>query len=174
MSNQENSFVGFEYMEVPAKRSMESMYVDSYRSFGWVFEGPSAREESGDTVKLIFKRERRLRGQAELTRLQRQFESCAREIEALERSRTTAASIAAFTIGLAGTALLGGAVFAYLNGLLPMMVSLAVPGVLGWIIPYFSYQKLRQRREKQLSPLIEQKFDEIYTLCEQGCRLLTA
>ena len=64
MSNQENSFVGFEYMEVPAKRSMESMYVDSYRSFGWVFEGPSAREESGDTVKLRFKRERRLRGQA--------------------------------------------------------------------------------------------------------------
>ena len=174
MSNQENSFVGFEYMEVPAKRSMESMYVDSYRSFGWVFEGPSAREESGDTVKLRFKRERRLRGQAELTQLQRQFESCAREIEALERSRTTAASIAAFTIGLTGTALLGGAVFAYLNGLLPMMVSLAVPGFLGWIIPYFSYQKLRQRREKQLSPLIEQKYDEIYTLCEQGCRLLTA
>ena len=55
-----------------------------------------------------------------------------------------------------------------------MMVSLAVPGFLGWIIPYFSYQKLRQRREKQLSPMIEQKYDEIYTLCEQGCRLLTA
>ena len=174
MSNQENSFVGFEYMEVPAKRSMESMYVDSYRSFGWVFEGPSAREESGDTVKLRFKRERRLGAQAELTRLQRHSETCALETEALERSRTTAASIAAFTIGLTGTALLGGAVFAYLNGLLPMMVSLAVPGFLGWIIPYFSYQKLRQRREKQLSPLIEQKYDEIYTLCEQGCRLLTA
>ena len=174
MSNQENSFVGFEYMEVPAKRSMESMYVDSYRSFGWVFEGPSAWEESGDTVKLRFKRERRLRGQAELTGLQRQSESCAREIEALERTRSTPASIAAFTIGLTGTALLGGAVFAYLNGLLPMMVILAVPGFLGWIIPYFSYQKLRQRREEQLAPMIEQKYDEIYTLCEQGCRLLTA
>ena len=174
MSNQENSFVGFEYMEVPAKRSMESMYVDSYRSFGWVFEGPSAREESGDTVKLIFKRERRLRGQAELTRLQRQFESCARESEARERTRTTAASIAAFTIGLAGTAFLGGAVFAYLNGLLPLMVVLAVPGFLGWIAPYFCYQKIRQRRTEQVSPIIEQKNDEICSVCEQGCRLLTA
>ena len=174
MENTHGGRNNLEYLCIHAPADMRKTYIDGYRSFGWVFEGPSAREESGDTVKLIFKRERRLRGQAELTRLQRQFESCAREIEALERSRTTAASIAAFTIGLAGTALLGGAVFAYLNGLLPMMVSLAVPGVLGWIIPYFSYQKLRQRREKQLSPMIEQKFDEIYTLCEQGCRLLTA
>ena len=29
MTNLEFSFVGFEYMEVPAKRSMESLYVDS-------------------------------------------------------------------------------------------------------------------------------------------------
>lgn len=174
MTNQENGFVGFEYLEVPAKRTMESLYVDSYRSFGWVFEGPSAREESGDTVKLIFKRERRLRGQAELTRLQRQFEACAREIEALERSKTSAASIAAFTIGLAGTAFLGGSVFAYLNGMLPLMVLLAVPGFLGWIAPYFCYRKMRLRRDAQVAPIIEEKNDEIYTVCQQGFRLLTA
>lgn len=43
MTNQENSFVGFEYMEVPAKRSMESLYVDSYRNFGWEYEGTPNR-----------------------------------------------------------------------------------------------------------------------------------
>lgn len=165
-------FVGFEYLEVPAKRSMESLYVDSYENFGWEFEGESPKTGEGDSVTIKFKRDRKIRNKAELTRLQRQFEACAHEIEALQRSRTTTATIAAFSIGLVGTAFLGGAMFAYLHGLLPLMVILAVPGFLGWIIPYFCYQKLRRNREQQITPLIEQKNDEIYTVCEQGCRLL--
>ena len=64
--------------------------------------------------------------------------------------------------------------FAYLNGLLPLMVILAVPGFLGWIAPYFCYQKIQRRRAEQTAPIIEQKNDEIYSVCEQGCRLLTA
>ena len=174
MANPEHGFVGFEYLEVSAKRSMESMYVDGYRNFGWKFEGASAQEVGSGAVRLKFKRDRRIPSKAELTRLQRQFDACALEIEALERSRTTAAAIAAFTIGLAGTAFLGGAVFAYLSGLLPLMVILAVPGFLGWIAPYFCYQKIQRRRAEQIAPIIEQKNDEIYSVCEQGCRLLTA
>ncbi len=174
MANPEHGFGGFEYLEVSAKRSMESMYVDGYRNFGWEFEGASAQEAGSGAVRLKFKRDRRIPSKAELTRLQRQFEACALEIEALERSKTTAAAIAAFTIGLAGSAFLGGAVFAYLNGLLPLMVILAVPGFLGWIAPYFCYQKIQRRRAEQTAPIIEQKNDEIYSVCEQGCRLLTA
>ena len=167
MSEKENGYVGFEYMEVPAARSMESMYVDSYTSFGWKFEGSSAGQEGSERIRLKFKRDRKLRNKAELTRLQRQF-------EALERSKTTAASIAAFSIGLVGSAFLGGAVFAYLAGSLPLMVVLAIPGFLDWIVPYFCYRKLCSSRERQIIPLVEQKNDEIYAVCEQGCRLLNA
>ena len=174
MMNNEKGFVGFEYMEVPAKRRMESLYVDSYENFGWEFEGEAAQEGHSEEITMKFKRDRKLRNKAELTRLQRQFEACAHEIETLERSRTTTASIAAFSVGLAGTAMLGGAMFAYLHGLLPLMVVLAIPGFLGWMLPYFCYQRLRQKRERQIAPLIEQKHDEIYTVCEQGCRLLSA
>ena len=174
MSNQENSFVGFEYLEVCAKRGMESMYVDSYHSFGWVYEGTSDPENGSGAVTLQFKRDRRLRSSAELTRLQRQFEACAHEIEALDRSRSTTAAIAALTIALAGTAFLGGAMLACLNGLLPLAILLAAPGLLGWIIPYFCYQKIWQRKTAQVAPLIEQKTDELHTACEQGYRLLTA
>ena len=174
MANPEHGFVGFEYLEVSAKRSMESMYVDGYRNFGWKFEGASAQEAGSGAVRLKFKRDRRIPSKAELTRLQRQFEACAHEIEALERSKTTAASIAAFPIGLVGSAFLGGAVFAYLAGSLPLMVVLAIPGFLGWIVPYFCYRKLCSSRERQIIPLVEQKNDEIYAVCEQGCRLLNA
>lgn len=172
MKNQENSFVGFEYMEVPTKRSMESFYVDSYQNFGWEYEENRTDEAQGDTVTLKFKRDRKICNKAELTRLQRQFEACAHEIEALERSKTTTATIAAFTIGLVGTALLGGSMFAYLNGLMMLMVVLAIPGFLGWILPYFCYQKIRSSRTEQIKPLIDQKNDEIYQVCEQGCHLL--
>lgn len=173
MSERENGYVGFEYMEVPARRSMESLYVDSYENFGWAFEGDAAQEGS-DRVTIKFKRDRKIRNKAELTRLQRQFEVCAHEIEALERSKTTTATIAAFVIGLIGTAFLGGAVFAYLSEFMSLMVILAIPGFLGWIIPYFCYQKIRSNRERQIIPLVEQKNDEIYAVCEQGCRLLNA
>lgn len=173
MSEKENGYVGFEYMEVPSKRNMESLYVDSYENFGWAFEGDAAQEGS-DRVTLKFKRDRKLRNKAELTRLQRQFEACVHEIEALERSKTTTATIAAFSIGLVGTAFLGGAMFAYLAEMLPLMVVLAIPGFLGCIVPYFCYQKLCRKREAQIAPLIDQKNDEIYTVCEQGCRLLNA
>ena len=64
--------------------------------------------------------------------------------------------------------------FSYLNGMLPLMVILAVPGFLGWIIPCFCYKKLQRTKAAQIAPIIEQKNDEIYAVCEQGCRLLTA
>lgn len=173
MTNQGKEFVGFDYMEVPARGTMASMYVDSYRNFGWECEGMSGETEDG-TVTLMFKRDRKIRNKAELSRLQGHFEACAHEIESLERSKTTAATIAAFTIGVVGTVFLGGAVFAYLGGMLLMMVILAVPGFLGWIAPYFSYRRIFQRKSEQILPLIEQKIDEIYGVCEQGSRLLTA
>lgn len=167
-----NQFVGFEYLEVPAKSSKESLYVDSYRNFGWEYEGEAAAGEKEGKVRLKFKRDRKIRNKAELSRLQRQFEACAREIETMERSETTMASIAAFSIGLVGTALLGGAMFSYLAGMLPLMVVLAVPGFIGWIIPYFCYQKLRRSRSQQIAPFVEQKMEEIYEVCQRGCSLL--
>ena len=170
--NEQMHYIGYEYKQVTAETGLRSLWRDGLENFGWSFEGDAAQEGRGGAVTLKFKRDRKFRNQAELTRLQRQFEACAHEIESLERSRTTRASITAFSIGLAGTALLGGAMFAYLQGLLPLMVLLAVPGFLGWVLPYFCYQRLRRRREQQIAPLIEQKSDEIYAVCEQGCRLL--
>ena len=59
MTEKENGFVGFEYMEIPAKRSMESMYADSYGNFGWEFEGSSLQENTGDSITMKFKRDRK-------------------------------------------------------------------------------------------------------------------
>lgn len=172
MSDTSKNFVGYEYMETTVKHSMEPLYADSYQSFGWQVEGSSMQEGKPGQVSLKLKRDRKFRSKAELTRLQRQFESCAHEIETLERSKTLVASTVAYAIGLVGTAFLGCAMFAYLNNLLPLMIVLAVPGFLGWILPYFCYQKVKQNKTAQVTPMIDQKQDEIYAVCEHASGLL--
>lgn len=102
------SFIGYEYKSLTVNRRMESVYADGYQNFGWKLEDVSAPLTAGGALSMKFKRDRKIRNKAELTRLQRQFEACADEIVELERSKTVAASITAYIIGLIGTAFMAG------------------------------------------------------------------
>jgi len=169
--NNEN-FIGYEYKEITVDRDKEGVYADGYPNFGWQLEGGSSPFFGLANVSLKFKRDRRIRNKAELTRLQRQFETNVDEIEKLEQSKTTTAQIAAFTIGLVGTAAMAGSVFAFLAGMTPLCIVLAVPAFIGWALPYFSFVKLRNKRAAAVSPLIEQQYDSIYDVCERAHGLL--
>ena len=168
-----DGFIGYEYRDVTVKRSMESVYADGYSNFGWALEGTSVPIQNLGSVTMKLKRDRKIRNKAELTRLQRQFEACAVEIERLEFSKSVGASAVAYVIGVIGTAFMAGSVFAYLAGMVPLMIILAVPGFVGWIIPYFSYLKISRKKTEQVTPLIDQKYDEIYEACEKANSLLS-
>lgn len=172
INKNETNFVGYEYKDITTKRELESVYADGYRNFGWILEDTSASGQSLDTVAMKFKRDRKICNKAELTRLQRQFEACVSEIESMEKSKTSTASIAAFSIGIVGTAFLGFSTFSYLDGMLPLMIVLAVPGFIGWILPYFCYKGIQRSKSAKLAPLIDKKYDEIYAVCEKGNSLL--
>ncbi len=163
-----NGFVGYEYKDVTVKRSMESVYADGYNNFGWTLEGTSVPIQSFGSVTMKFKRDRKIRNKAELTRLQRQFEACASEIERLEVSKVLGASAVAYAVGIAGTAFMAGSVFAYLAGMLPLSVLLAIPAFAGWILPYFCYLRIQRKKTEQVTPLIDQKYDEIYEVCKNA------
>ncbi len=168
-----NSFIGYEYHTVVAECAMASIYTDGYESFGWVREDAFSSPGIGKTVNMKFKRDRKIRNKAELTRLQRQFDACVREIVALEKSKTTCASIPAFSIGILGCAFLAGSVFAYQAVMLPLMIVLAIPGFAGWVLPCFCYRHMLAKRGAQIAPLIEKKQDEMYDVCEKASGLLT-
>lgn len=106
---------------------------------------------------------------AGLTRLQRNFDSCVSELKALERDKTMLATIAALAAGVLGTAFMAGATFAVVAEppVLWLTVLLAIPGFPGWIVPYFLYQILVRKRTAEIEPLIEQKYDEIHSICEK-------
>lgn len=168
----EKGVVGCEHSEVTISQSMESVYVDGYQNFGWELEGSAVPVGGVYSVILKFKRDHTHRRTPELTRLQRQFDSCVSEIVAMERSKGIGASAVAYIIGVLGTACMAGAVFSYLGGLIPLMILLAIPGLAGWVIPYFCYIAIRKKKSDQLDPLIDKKYDEIYAVCEKANRIL--
>ena len=173
MKNEKN-YVGYEYRDVSVDRNMEALYVDSYESFGWQFEGrqPSLLGITKGMVTLKFKRDRKILNKVELTRLQRQFDSCVSEITKMEQSKASRASVVAFTIGGIGTAFMAGATFAYLGNLIILCIVLAIPAFIGWIAPYFAYRSTFEKKTAKVTPLIENKYDEVYEVCEKANRLL--
>ena len=174
-------FVGYEYKEVVTDKSGVSFLLDGYEKFGWETDenGYAAVKDSGnpkrqEKVILRLRRNRKIVNKMELTRLQRNFESCVGEIETLEKSKTSAATIYALIIGVLGTAFMAAATFA-VTAQPPhiiLCIVLAIPGFTGWILPYFAYTRVVERRTAKVTPLIEEKYDEIYAICEKGNKLL--
>ena len=135
----------------------------------------SKKIDHADKKKLYFRRNRNISNKAELTRLQRNFDSCIHEMEELNRSKTATATalMAALFVGILGTACMTGSVFAVVAEppIIWLTILLAVPGFAGWILPYFLYRMLVRKKEAEINPLIEQKYDEIYMICEKGNHL---
>ena len=179
-------YVGYEYREISVPRKYASLCLDSYPCFGWEEDpnqgrpgrrrGPAIPAAPGpkEMETLCFRRARSISGKAELTRLQRNFDSCIAELRALERSKTTRAAAAALTAGVLSTAFMAGSTFAAVSTppVVWLTILLAIPGFLGWILPYFLYRAMVRWKAAQIEPLMEQKYDEIYDLCEKGSRLL--
>lgn len=169
-----SEFIGYEYHEAIVDAAKTSLYLDCYRSFGWIADEniPVAGGERKTTLHL--KRDRKLINRTELTRLQRHFEACAKELQALEKAKTTAARIWALSIGILGTALIAGSTFAVTHEppMIWLCVLLAVPGFLGWGLPYFIHRQIALRETARLTPLIEAKYEEAYQICEKASKLL--
>ena len=162
------NFIGYEYKEVFTTREKEGLYTDGYPSFGWKVDGSVPSALGFSTVNLRFKRDRKICNKAELTRLQRQFEAGIAEIEHLENSKTNSAFITAMSVGLVGTAFMAGSTFSFLGDMIPLMIILAIPAVIGWLLPYFLYKKVQAKRTATITPLIEKQYDTIYEACEKG------
>lgn len=172
--NSEKGFVGYEYTEVSVKREQQALYADAYPNFGYEQEGTQIGIGQVNTVTMRFKRDRKIRNKAELTRLQRQFDACAAEITNLEFSKTLAASAVTYVIGVIGCAFMAGSVFAVMAENVLLCVILAIPGFAGWVLPYLIYRLIRRNKVAQITPLIDKKYDEIYSVCEKAHALLDA
>lgn len=168
------SFIGYEYKEVPVKKEMVSIYVDAYKNLGWILDQNGILNNRRNHIEIKIKRDKKILNKTELTRLQRNFEACMEEINQLEKSKTSAASAVAIAIGLLGTAFIALSTFAVTHNppLIVPCILFAVPGFIGWGLPSFIYKIIVNRRTEKIMPMIEQKYDEVYGICEKGNHLL--
>ena len=115
---QKKGFVGYEYKEISVDKSNVSFMIDCYENFGWELDEniqmntQPAYGVPSKKMTVRMKRNRKLVNKMELTRLQRNFEACVSEIQALEKAKTSTASIYAITTGILGTAFMAGSTFA--------------------------------------------------------------
>ncbi|MNE69417.1 hypothetical protein D3C80_1651370 [compost metagenome] len=98
-----------------------------------------------------------------------------REIERIDKAKTSYAVVWALIIGMIGTAFMAGSVFAVTHEppRILLCIVLAIPAFTGWLLPPFVYKKIVRKRAELIEPLMEQKYDELYEICEKGNRLLT-
>lgn len=195
-------FTGYEYKTMEVRKKLEQLWVDSYTSYGWeltkkepaivkhvwgplrVMMAPLAllpgtpfskmiiNHESEEKTSLTFRRNRQIENKAELNGLQHQFDINVKEIDRLETAKKTGPATISYTVGLAGTVWMGLATFAYLSGNVPACVIFAVPGILGWVLPAFIYKGVKKRKTGALNPMIEQHYDAINQINEQGYGLI--
>lgn len=170
-------YIGYEYKELVVDKSEISFYLDGYENFGWGLDerhqSPVESSNKGKSV-LRLKRDRKIMNKAELTRLQRHFEDCMNQINAMEASKNGTATMIALIIGILGTAFMACATFAIIHEppRILLCIVLAIPGFVGWALPAFVYKKMVLKKSQELNPLIEEKREEIYEICEKGHNLL--
>ena len=179
-----SNFIGYEYKEIIAEGSRASLLLDGYESFGWEID---ERLSEAGTERIFsdkipvqkkaavrIRRNRKIVNKMELTRLQRNFEACIHEVDMLEQSKTSVATMYALILALIGTAFMAGATFAAVAQppYIALCIVLSIPGIAGWAFPPFLHKKMLRRQTEKVTPLIEEKYDEIYEICEKGHKLL--
>lgn len=165
----EKKFVMNEYLEVNVKRDLVQLCSDCYCALGWTIMNTS----SGiDSVTLKMQRDRKIKNRVALCDLQRKCEDAFRSIEKLESSKTTNAMSVSLGAGIVGTVFMAGSVFAYLAAMIPLCVILAIPGFIGWGLPYFLYKKFLKASTEKTNPKIDSNYDIIYEACEKASQLL--
>ncbi len=168
----ENKFVAYEYLSVPVKQSMETLYNDCFKSFGWVLENSVLQISNLNSVVLKFKRDRKLKNMPELTELQRKCENALISIEHLEQSKTSTAMLYALIIGIVGISLLTGALFSFLAKLIPLFILLGAFGFTGCALSYFVFNKTVEKKTLEVNKLIDQQYESIYEVCEKANKIL--
>ncbi|MGM9942031.1 MAG: hypothetical protein ACI32N_08615 [Bulleidia sp.] len=161
----------YEYMQVQATQQDIDAYLTCYACFGWEKSEVTKLYENPLTVTIMFRRDRRLINRMELTRLQKNFEACALEIETLEQSIVSNATMYALTVAMAGVACGAVALYSLIHHILIGMI-MFVPFLFCVIQPYFIYRRTIREKRKELQPVIDGKKEEIRTICDRGSALI--
>lgn len=157
-----------EYLEVEVAPRQLELYKDCCQAFGWTIIN---RNSGIGKVTMRLQRERKIKNRDALGALQRNCEAAFQSIEDLENSKTTKATAVSIVVGITGTIFMTCAVFSYLSGSIGAHILFAIPGFIGWGIPYFLYKSIKHKSIAKIEPMITHNYDVIYDACEKAMQL---
>lgn len=167
---EETSFIGYDYKKIIIQSDEDYQYLDVLKCFGWQIDED---KKTNDSV-YVLKRFRKIVNKTELLRLENHLDVCRKEIVKLQKSVYTQARFAALIVAFFGTVFMTISTFAVVATppQVAFCVIFAIPGFIGWILPYFVYRYYQKRRAQYIQCFVEEKKSEIEKLCHKAIQLL--
>ena len=170
----ENVF-SYDYKTVKTKREMETMLIDAYEVLGWEVTNTSMSEGSLFHVNVSFKRNRKIENKKELLKLQDKIDNLLANIEKLQKSKKSAGTVEAVSIGTLGALTFGGglSMTMTLSGVGFMIGGIALGAVGAGIcaLAYFINKAIKKRSIAKITPILESELDKLADLCENASEL---
>lgn len=163
----------FEYARTTVKRDLATVATDTYESLG--FELTGARNSStGDATVLAFRRSRKVRGKAQLAKLQRTADDLLDQLASLEAEKTKRARMVALSMGIVSALVLGIGMCCTMvwQSLFALGIVVGIVGIAGCIATVFAYQSNVKKDTERVAPHIEAAYDSIATICEEAQTVL--
>lgn len=169
----------YDYQEIITEKDNASFLLDSYEKFGWELEEhrifiPAHNNVQTNKSKVILKmkRNRKIVNKTELNRLQSNFEGCMREIDRMERSKTSVSTLTAVFMGTLGALVLLAAILLLLQDWFVFGIFFACLGALGCTLPVKVYREVLEQQTEKFAPLIQATYHEIDLILEKGNKLI--
>lgn len=172
---QQASYTSWEYTRTSVKSDLAQVATDCYENLG--FELTGAKTESArSTTTLSFRRSRKVRGKAQLVKLQRTMDDLIASIAGMEAEKTRKASLRALTLGIVSALVLGVGMcctMVWTNLMIPGII-IGVAGIAGCIGAWLLYRSTVAKESERIAPRIEAAYDSLATACEEAQAVLRA
>ncbi len=174
MENQ--NVISYDYKTVRVKREFETMLTDAYQNLGYEVTNVSMAEGTLNSVNVSFKRDRKIKNKIELIKVQNSIDNTLLNIEKLQAKKKNAGVPEGITVGVLGALTFGGGMsisltltgVGYLIGGIALGIAGIGIGLLGWL----AHNKIKEKKLKEIDPLIEAEFDKLADYCEKANALV--
>ena len=174
-------YIAYEYISINVKSDLEPMYIDCYENFGWIHINNTRKKDyyinsniNPDIINIKFKRDREIKDREKLQALQEKCEKAFLEVHRLEKNSQSIATMYSLTIAFIATIFMAISVFAVTGEKViwfPAIVGGAI-GIIGWILPYFVYNNIKNKKEIENKTKIEKQQNIIHDTCKQARKIL--
>ena len=168
-------YQSFEYARTNVKSDMAQVALDCYESLGYELTGQRTAAPGKHTT-LSFRRSRKVRGKAQLSKIQRAMDDELELIEAMEGEKTKKATAQALAIGIVSVLILGVGMCCTMVWTILMIPGIVIGliGIAGCAYAYLRYRKVYAKETIRLDPQIEATYDRLATHCEEAQAVLQA